>query len=86
MENDRLAARNDDHFLARNRNLASAADVVGNGLAQVGQAGGGTVMGPSLVERVDSGLDDIGGRVEVGLSNFQVNDLFALLFEGAGAD
>jgi hypothetical protein len=39
MENDRLATRNDDDFLARNRNLASAADVVGYGLAQVGQAG-----------------------------------------------
>ncbi len=86
MENDGLSAGNDDHFLARNRDIASAADVVGNGLAQVRQAGGGTVVSPSLVEGVDSGFDDIGRRVEVGLADFQVNDLFALFFKGAGAD
>src|SRR5208282_2193276 len=86
MENDRLAAGNDHNFLARNRDIASAANVVGNGLAQFGQAGGGAVVRPSMAESVDAGLDDIGRRVEVGLTDFEVNDLFALFFQRAGAD
>jgi hypothetical protein len=50
-----------------------------------GKTGGGAVVGPSFMKRVDSRLDDVGGRVEVGLADFQVNDFFALLFERAGA-
>src|ERR1700687_3990337 len=84
-ENNWLAARNNNDLIARHRDLAGAADIIGNGLAQVGQTGGGAVVGPSLVERVDTGLDDIGGSVEVGLANFEVNDFFALFFEHAGA-
>jgi hypothetical protein len=37
------------------------------------------------MESVDTGLDDIGGRVEVGFANFEVNDFFALFLKLAGA-
>ncbi len=37
------------------------------------------------MKRVDRSLDDIRGRIEVGFADLQVNDLFALLFERAGA-
>src|SRR6266478_9788766 len=84
-ENNRLATWHNDDFVARNRHAAGAADIVCDCLAQLGQSGGGTVMGPSLVKSVDTSLDDIGGRVEVGFTDFEVNNLFALFLELAGA-
>src|SRR5271154_60861 len=65
--------------------MPGAADIIGNGLAQLGETSGGTVMGPSFMEGVDSGLDDISGRIKVRLANFEVDDLFALLLQRAGA-
>jgi hypothetical protein len=37
------------------------------------------------VEGVDGGLDDVGGRVKIGLPDFQVNDFFALFLQGTRA-
>ena len=84
-ENNRLAAWNHNHFIARNWHFAGVADIVGNGLAQVGQTGGGTVVGPSHMQSVDARLDDIGRSVKVGLTDFKVNDFLALLLQSAGA-
>src|SRR5208337_519952 len=84
-ENNGLAARDHDHFIARNRNLAGVADVVGNGLAQVRQTGGGTVMGPSHVKRVDARLDDVVRSGKVGLADLEVNNFLALLLQRASA-
>ena len=41
-------------------------------------------MSPALVESVDGGFNDIGGSVEIGLSDLQVHDLFSLSLQGAG--
>ena len=40
-------------------------------------------MGPALAQRVDTGLDHIGRRIEIGLADFQMNDLLALALESA---
>ena len=53
--------------------------------AVIGETGGGTVMGPSLVKSVDASLDDVGRGIEVGFANFEMNDFFALFLELAGA-
>src|SRR4029077_14799846 len=64
-ENNWLAARDNHDFLARNRDFAGPAYIVGNGLAQLGETGGGAVVCPSFVEGVDSGFDDVRRGVEV---------------------
>ena len=84
-ENNWLAAWDNNHFVTGNWYIPGAANVIGNGLAQIGQSGGRAVVSPSLVESVDPGLYDIGGGIEVRFANFQVNDFFALFLEGAGA-
>ena len=43
-------------------------------------------MGPSSAQRIDGGVDDIGGRVEVRLADLQVNDVLALRLQRAGPD
>ncbi len=42
-------------------------------------------MRPTLPKRVDTGFDDIRRCVEIGLADFQVDDILALLLERAGA-
>ena len=42
-------------------------------------------MGPTLAQGIDASVYDVGGRVEVGLTDFEVHDLFALRFEGSRA-
>jgi hypothetical protein len=38
------------------------------------------------VERVNRGFHDVLRSIEIGLTDFQVNDVSALLLKGAGAD
>src|SRR5579862_5327394 len=83
-ENDGLAARNHDDFIARDLYSASAADIFGDSLTQVGQTSRRTIMRPALAHGVGARLDDVGGRVEIGLADFQVDDAFALPLKGAG--
>ena len=85
-EDHRLAAGNDADVLRAHLNAARAGDVRGDGLAQFGESLGGAVVGPALIERVLAGLDDVGGRREIGLTDFEVNDALALGFQRAGAD
>ena len=40
-------------------------------------------MGPALVQRIDAGLDHVGGSVEIGLADFEVDDALALALERA---
>lgn len=55
------------------------------GLAQLHVAEGMRVVGPSLVESGHSRVADAGGRVEIRLSKFQMNDGRPLAFELLGA-
>src|SRR5208282_6501973 len=63
-ENDRFASGHDYYFFGGNFHTAGAANVVGNGLAQFGEARRGTVVGPALVQRIHGSFHDIGGSVE----------------------
>ena len=85
-EDDRLAAGNDDHFVGRDLDAARLGDVIGNGLPQLGQSRRGAVVGVALLQRFDAGSYDVGGSIEVGLADFEVDDVLALRFEGAGAN
>jgi len=60
-ENNRLTSGNDDHFLGCDSDSASAADIVGDGLAKFGQACGRAVVSPTMMEGVDGGFDYVGG-------------------------
>jgi hypothetical protein len=48
------------------------------------QTGGRAVVSPSFVERIDSGLDYVPGRVKIGFADFEVNDFFALFLKRSG--
>ena len=47
----------------------------------------GQLCHPKIVEivGVDGGFDDIRWRIEIRFANFQVDDVFALFFQRAGA-
>ena len=86
VEHDRLAAGNDDHLFRRDLDVARARDVIGDRLAEFGQARRWAVVRPALVQGVAAGFDDVGGRVEIGLADFQVNNALALRFQGTRPD
>jgi hypothetical protein len=52
-------------------------------LAQIGKAGGWAIVGPALVESIDGRFDNVRGSVEIGLANFEVDDVPALALESA---
>ena len=81
-ENDWLTAGNNHHFLGRDLDPAGAAYVFGDGLAKFGQSRGGAIMRPTFVQSVDGGFDYVRGSVEIGLADFQVDDVFALALQG----
>ena len=68
------------------RRAPRAVDVVGDRLAQIGLPGRRAVVRPAVAQGVDAGLDDVGGRVEVGLADLEVDDVAPLRLERAGAD
>ena len=74
-KNNRLAPGDDHYFFARDPYSARAGDVLRNGLAQLGQAGRGAVVGPALAQGADSSFNHVGRSVEIGLANFQVDNL-----------
>src|SRR5580698_1658038 len=80
-ENNWLSAGDDDHPIARDIDSATARNILGNGLAQLGQSCRRTVVSPSCLEGFDPGFDDVFGRVKIGLTNFEMNDVFALAFQ-----
>src|SRR5207302_8762852 len=79
-ENNRLATRNDYHFIACNRYLARAAHIIGDGLAQFGETGGWTVVSPALMQGGDRSFNDVVRGVEIGLADLKVNNFFSLAF------
>ena len=85
-ENDGLAAGDNDHLVGGDGDVPGGGDVLGDGLAQLRQPGRGPVVGPALVQGLGGGLDHVGGGVEVGLADLQVDDVFALGFQGPRLD
>ena len=43
-------------------------------------------MRPTAAQRLHASVDDVGGRVEIGLADFQMDNIIALGFEGTGPD
>jgi len=82
-ENDWLAAWDDHYPIAGDFNSAAALHIVGDGLAQFRQSRRRAIVRPSSFEGFDAGLNDVLGRIKVGLANFQVDDIFALTLQGA---
>ena len=58
----------------------------GDGLAQLRETGRGAIVGPALPKSADGGIYDVGGRVEIGFADLEVNNAFALRLESAGFD
>ena len=85
-EDDGLAAGDDGYMLRAHLNAAGARNVRGDGFAQFGLPLGGAVVGPTLVERLLGGFDDMGRRREIGLADFQVDHAAARGFQRTGAD
>src|SRR5690348_2958900 len=53
--------------------------------AQIGQALRGTVMSPALVESLLRCGHDVSGRGEIGLADFEMDNILTLRLQGAGA-
>ena len=84
-----LAAVGDEHLAGRAVEAAVALGLVGDGLAELGQAAGrrvAVVLGVAAGR--DGGLDDVLGRREVGLAGAEADDRHALRLQrlGLGVD
>src|SRR5581483_11479542 len=64
-ENNWLTTWNYNHLFGSDLDATGAGDVVGDGLAEVGQAGRRSVVGPAMLESVGGRVDDVGRRIEV---------------------
>ena len=82
---DRFGAGGDDDLLGGEVDASAAAGVVGDGLAQGRDAGGGVVAGLAVGDGAHAGHGDVGVGVKVGLADLEVDDVAALGFEGLGA-
>ena len=80
---DRLAAGDDADVLGRDGDVARAGDVARDGLAQLWEARRRPVFRPALGQCFLSGFDDVRRGGEVGFTDFQMDDGFALLLERA---
>ena len=67
----------------RDLDVAAGGDFIGNGLPQLGQARRRPVMRVAVMQGVAGRFDDVRRSVEIGLADFQVNNVSALLFQGA---
>ena len=84
-EHDGLGAGRDQHGGGIDALAVAALEIVGDRHAQFGDAGGGGVAVPPVGQRLAAGVDDVGGRLEVGLPDAQVDDAAALGGELIGA-
>src|SRR5271166_3695947 len=82
-EDNRFAAGNDHDFIGADLDATRTGDLCRDGLAQLRQARRRSVMGIALAQSVHSGLDDVGGRVHVGLADLKVNDVSSLALQSA---
>src|SRR5262249_25632393 len=67
-------------YAARTRNVG------GDGLPKLRKTLGGPIFGPALIQRALPRLDDMRGRREIGLTDFQVDDVASLFFERPSLD
>ena len=51
-----------------------------------GNAGRGAVVCRAVAHGIHAGFDDVAGRVLVGLTNLEMDDVLALALQGAGAN
>ena len=84
IEHDGLGAGRHHHVVGLGVGAAHLAAVAGDGFAQFRQPRGGAVMGEPVADGGHSGVYDVPGGVEVGLADFQVNNLPSLGFQSAG--
>jgi hypothetical protein len=84
-EHHRLGAGVDHHLVGLAGHAAAPGAVLGDGLAQGGQAGRGAVVREALAEGFLRGVHDVRRRVEIGLADLEVHHVLALRLEGAGA-
>ena len=79
-----LAPGYDYYLVARHFHAAGPAHILRNGLPQLRLPRRRSIMRPTFTERGHAGLHDIRGGIEVGLSDFQMDDASALALEGSG--
>src|SRR4029077_13572022 len=77
-EDDGLATRDDHYFFRCNVYLTRLAYMLRDDLAQLGQTGGRSVMGETLVQRVTGRVDDVGRRIEIRFPDFEMDDVAPL--------
>src|SRR5438270_10485473 len=85
-EDDWFPAGNHDHLLRRDPHVARLAHVLCDGRAQFRQPCRGTVVCPSSLKSLYTRLDDVAGRIEIGLPNLEMDNVFTLSFESASAN
>ena len=68
----------------RELDATDGSGIAGDGVPEFGKAGSGAVVGVALMEGIGSGVDDVFGSVEIGLTDLHVNDMLPLGFKGAG--
>jgi hypothetical protein len=82
-EHDGLGPRRDDDLVGRHRDAARLLDVLGDRLAQLGEAGRRAVVGRPRVERPLGRLADVRRGVEVRLADLEVDDGLPLALQRA---
>ena len=82
-EHDGLGPGRDDNLVGRHRDAARLLDVLGDRLAQLGQAGRGPVVRRPRVERPLGRLADVRGGVEVRLADLEVDHGLPLALQRA---
>ena len=84
-EHGGLAARHDDDRVGVDLDAVAAGEILRHRLAQGQDALGRRVAVVAVAQRLDGCLDDVLGRLEVGLADAEVDDGLALALEVAGA-
>jgi len=83
-----LAAAGDQHLIGLVAQAVVALKLVDNRLLQAGRAVNGGIFGEARVDRLNGGLLDVIGSIEVGFAGSQPDDVFAQRLElfGPGGD
>ena len=84
VEHDRLATGCHNDLIRVEGYAASGRDLLSDGLAQLGQPRGGTIVGEPLGQGLLAGSHDVGRGVKVRFPDFQVDHVFALCLQRPG--
>ena len=83
-EHDGLGSGGDHDTVGRIAPSAGPAEELPDGLSHLGQARSCHIVGEPCSERVGCSIDDVRGRIEVGLADLQMDDLAPLRFQRPG--